>query len=466
MNLSCLFRLRSPLVLGVLLWPAEGALIVQFDPIQGNGETEFSFTIQNNDSGTTYQSGLVDLDFILGGVADYISGNSLNPAYAGQTRSAIMGTWTASLLPPPSSDLDDNWVSYVDVNQDVRIVDPGGGIPWTPSGSQDLAAITLDLNDSLDLNNNGQFDPATESLVLTSTSVSAFEATLNGGSVIPGSMNTYAVLTPPVIGSVSMVEGVPPTVVEDLAAGFAVVSNEGNLTYNVRETDNDPSYLLVDIFFTNPFSSAEVDSAEIAVEVLVDGLYANPANQTTYGSESDMVSSLEVDPNVQEPPTGEVSEKWLASKDTQNIYLDHFGGGYDIWHATGTNPNQDELVLTLNLSKSLFDGNGWSQAEVEAGIDYALTADAVDSVLGTAYAGTIDVDETGRAVRATRFEAVFLSVSDLVPGQTYMVERCGSLEASDWRAHLTFTASAASEVVKLYVPEEEMGAVFFRVVGE
>jgi hypothetical protein len=187
-----------------MLWPLQPAymaLITQSDPIQDQFNTLLNLQILNNDNGTTYDSGKIDLDLILGDVADYISANSINPTYAGQTRDTIMSTWGTQIQAPPSGEIYTDWASPIN-GKDVDLINVGGaGTPWTDttqnSGNQDLMAITLDLNDSLDLNNNGIFDSATESLLLTTTQVPAFEATLSGGSKIPGNMNTYAVIPEP-----------------------------------------------------------------------------------------------------------------------------------------------------------------------------------------------------------------------------------------------------------------------------
>lgn len=193
-------------VVGLVLWPLQPAymaLITQFDPVQG-ANTLVDFTILNDDAGTTYDSAQIDLDLILGSVADFISANSTNPAYAGQSREDIMSSWGSNINPPPSGEVYTDWASPIN-GGDVDLINVGGaGTPWTDttqnSGNQDLMWVTLVLNDSLDLNNNGVFDPATESLYVTPTQVPAFEATTTTNFQIPGNMNSYAVIPEPGTG--------------------------------------------------------------------------------------------------------------------------------------------------------------------------------------------------------------------------------------------------------------------------
>jgi hypothetical protein len=47
--------------------------------------------------------------------------------------------------------------------------------------------------------------------------------------------------------------------------GFDITSNEGNLTYSVEDSALDPTKFQINFFYTNPFATANVDSADLAL---------------------------------------------------------------------------------------------------------------------------------------------------------------------------------------------------------
>ncbi len=68
----------------------DAALTIQYgDAAQGPVNTTFIISLINNDIGTIYQSATLNVDALLGGVADYISNNSTDPNFAGQSHNSI-----------------------------------------------------------------------------------------------------------------------------------------------------------------------------------------------------------------------------------------------------------------------------------------------------------------------------------------------------------------------------------------
>lgn len=69
---------------------SRGAQVVQYgNALQGSGNTTFAIDLINNDVGTIYQSATLDLDALLGSVADWISLHSSDINYHGKSHAQI-----------------------------------------------------------------------------------------------------------------------------------------------------------------------------------------------------------------------------------------------------------------------------------------------------------------------------------------------------------------------------------------
>lgn len=147
------------------------------------------FFLTNNDPSAIYDSGQLNLDAMLGNVADSIIAN--NSAYSGFTRNDVMSEWGASIRAPPTGEVYTGWSRSLDGNGVLQLTHMAGRenddyTVWNSTSdnpSQDLMAITLSVPKSqLDFNDNGIFDAATESLYKTTENVAdAFVGTSESG---------------------------------------------------------------------------------------------------------------------------------------------------------------------------------------------------------------------------------------------------------------------------------------------
>ncbi len=178
------------------------ALLNQFTPVQGDNGAAFDIELINNDTSTTYESGVLSIDGILGDVADAVIAKNSN--YSGFTRNQIMSEWGFSLRDPPTGEVSSGWSAALDGNNNLQISHGIFGVtPWTDttqnSGNQDLMVLTLSIPKSqLDFNHNDVFDAATESLYKTEIGVTdAFTATTVGGGTRTGDGQAYTVVPEP-----------------------------------------------------------------------------------------------------------------------------------------------------------------------------------------------------------------------------------------------------------------------------
>lgn len=170
--------------------------------------------------------------------------------------------------------------------------------------------------------------------------------------------------------------------------GFSGVSTEGNFGYTVREAYFNSDFFVIDYVLKNPFASANIDTYSINTTKLNTGLGADQAAIDT----NQQYTILDVGAG------GEVFEKWIPTSTPTEIALSASGLGKDPW--TATNSFLDESYGQLRIRKTEFDGNNnvWSQADVDAGLDYFITQDNISSLLGTANAGiNSSLDENGIA---------------------------------------------------------------------
>ena len=190
-------------------------------------------------------------------------------------------------------------------------------------------------------------------------------------------------------------------------AGFSGVSNEGNLSYSVEAANLDPNKFQVNFSYTNPFTSADADSGKLELSDLHNGLISI----SSYGDLNTLFGSSDYTTNIEGPPTGEVDTGWSAISVLNGIDLTNNGVAYDQWRPTGQDASKDLFYVTLNLDKSLFDGNGngWLQTDVDAGLDYFITKDSLSSLLGTANEGGalgLTSNETGNGLVVGQYVAI------------------------------------------------------------
>ena len=162
------------------------------------------------------------------------------------------------------------------------------------------------------------------------------------------------------------------------------------INYTVSQDANNH---YIDVSFTSPFTAGgpNVDSAELFFAPLFDSLWSLPWNQSAYASLAAMVDggvSAQIRSKSAVGDDFAVTSGWMSSLSVSGVSLSNNGIAYDIWHPQGqSNPNSgDTLYARLRLSNSLLDGNGngWSQADVDAGVDAFLTFQTASSVIGSA----------------------------------------------------------------------------------
>ncbi len=197
----------------------------------------------------------------------------------------------------------------------------------------------------------------------------------------------------------TIVNGICMKKLVSLLAGLAAMQAQGDLImYNFS---NDANNHYIDIAFTSPFTAGgpNVDSAMLYFNPLFESLYQFSWNQNAFGSVEDMVSdgvSAQILPDIANPRTDEfaVNMGWNSTLSTNGVSLGNVGGiptlDYETWNPQGqtSGTSGDTLYARLTLSNDLLDGNGsgWSQADVDAGIDAYLTLQDFTSIIG--YANT------------------------------------------------------------------------------
>ena len=153
---------------------AEGALVTQYDPVQGDNGAAASFDLTNDDSGTIYDSGEFDMGEVFGAVANAIIDK--NSAYGGKTPTELFQDWGITIRSPPTGDVYNGWNHSLGGDDVVGLGHaPFGYDLWkstSEDADQDTMALTFSIpQDQLDLNRNGVFDAATESIAMTSETV-------------------------------------------------------------------------------------------------------------------------------------------------------------------------------------------------------------------------------------------------------------------------------------------------------
>jgi hypothetical protein len=195
-------------------------------------------------------------------------------------------------------------------------------------------------------------------------------------------------------------------------SGFSEVSVESNFTYQVLHSSFDQDEFVTKITAANPFTSADVDSYETYFNILVDDLWSLPHNQTAYTNKAEMISQGLRHVLFDDAAAGKdvIYDGWNGNFDsTGKFTLENVGGIPNVTYELAASGK--EFQFRVYALKSLFDGNGngWSQSDVDAGIDYFITQDLTNSVLGSVYEGGalgLVEDETGKALRVAKLPLI------------------------------------------------------------
>ena len=190
---------------------AHGAQTIQYgDAAQGPVNTGFVIDLINNDPGTIYQSATLDLDGLLGNVADWISQNSTDPSFAGKTHTQIY----SQIYFTPGGEVSTGWSTAVNgTTLEITHVNGIPGLEYTTwqstaynSGSQDMMRLYVSFPNAA-LNGHN--------ITMTSTpAANAFVAKTTAGPYSPAPAYAYAVLIPTN----------PPFAITNLTIGTAAVT--------------------------------------------------------------------------------------------------------------------------------------------------------------------------------------------------------------------------------------------------
>ncbi len=218
----------------------EGAGVIQYgDAAQGPVNTTFIMDLMNNNVGTVYQSATINLDAILGDVADYISQHSSDTNFAGKSRSEIYGKFFFV----PGGEVSTGWSATFNGSNTVNITHINGipGLQYTtwqsPSynnGIQDTMTLYCTVpNSALNGKNMTTSGSKTNNI---------FAATTTGGAIAYTSSYPYQLKPEP-----TTINGIPYTWLTQygLSTNNAVetVDNDGDGINNLSEyiADTNPT---------------------------------------------------------------------------------------------------------------------------------------------------------------------------------------------------------------------------------
>jgi len=131
---------------------------------------------------------------------------------------------------------------------------------------------------------------------------------------------------------------------------------------------NDDSGAVYDTYGTQIFSN------------LVDSVWANPANQSTYSNKVEMLGDWSLSISQE----GDIEQNWEHNSNYSNLELSHYGLGYDHWTTAGDSDLM-RLILTIPLSQLDGDGDGWA---IDDPMDYQVTFGNSVSNCGVASVGS------------------------------------------------------------------------------
>ena len=173
--------------------------ITQYQPSETGSNINLNMDIVNNNNGTTYDYGDMNIDDILSDVAEKIILH--NTDYSTNTKEEIFAEWGFVVRGPPSGEVSDGWDT--DLNSDTLeiIHGPFGYDEWKSTNEDpfaDTMALTISIPKSqLDYNHDGIFSNEYEGITLTTVDKpNAFTATTTHGTPYPVSMKAYAANIP------------------------------------------------------------------------------------------------------------------------------------------------------------------------------------------------------------------------------------------------------------------------------
>lgn len=173
-----------------------GAQVVQYgDAAQGPVNTSFIADLINDNIGTTYQSATLDLEGLLGNVADYICQHSSDTNFAGKSHAEIFSR--IFFLPSTEGEISNGWGATMNgTTLEITHADGIPGLDYTTwqsssyhSGGQDMMRLYCTIPNSA-LNGNN--------LTTTTNQVqNAFSALTLAGATAYTTAFSYKVMTPP-----------------------------------------------------------------------------------------------------------------------------------------------------------------------------------------------------------------------------------------------------------------------------
>ena len=172
--------------------------IYQDQPVEVSEHIELNMDIKNNDNGTIYDSGEMNINTTCSDVAEKII--QYNSDYATNTKEDVYSEWLYNINGLPSGEVSSGWET--DLNSDTLELNNIGGIPgmdydeWKSTNqdpTHDTMALTISIPKSqLDYNHDGIYSNEYEGITLTEVvKDNAFTAYETYGSSIGGDMFAY-----------------------------------------------------------------------------------------------------------------------------------------------------------------------------------------------------------------------------------------------------------------------------------
>jgi hypothetical protein len=216
----------------------EGAVTTQYPPVTNQTDYILDISIINNDGGTIYDSVQINLDIILGNVADWIIAN--NPSYTNSTRQQIYNKIVPQILGTPSSEVCDGWNNPVingnnlnenHINGDIDI-DYTGLYATQDNPNQDMMTIRIGIPISLtDKNKNNIIDRDEMIIKTTELKLDTIIATDTDGSHWSGKAYSYSINTPNTITTTNNLGGT-------ITPKGTTVLDDGSYTNVVSKANN------------------------------------------------------------------------------------------------------------------------------------------------------------------------------------------------------------------------------------
>ena len=172
--------------------------INQYEPVEVGEHVELNMHIKNNDNGTTYDSGEMNINTTCSDVAEKII--QYNSDYSTNTKEDVFSEWGYGIRGPPSGEVANGWDT--DLNSDTLEFSHIGGIPgisydeWKSTNQdpfRDMMGFVISIpKEQLDYNGDDIFDNEYEGITLTEVlKGNAFTATSITGTRYPADMKAY-----------------------------------------------------------------------------------------------------------------------------------------------------------------------------------------------------------------------------------------------------------------------------------